>query len=569
MHTGHILGDNPLAHLLWRTEALAASSSQRMHEQASTEDPGGQVRGRRTMSRGGMVPGAPLSFATPQARWIDTRATMPGSSPSKVKSPLVLQHWEATPQQRRRSMVTLPANGTAAAVAIGNSVELPAPSLVSTTAPPPQQQRLPRNLSTGSLLEIDNLAHVCDGAETTGAASAQVAQLQQEAEVILSATQPASSGCALPKMHQASQQQWQRLLLQTQPHLQPPTEGGNPEDLERERFLLLAAIDSLRQAADAALERAEFAERSEAAAVQRLRAVENAQVMQQTFEARIKESVIEEVQAAIRAASSEATAELRAAAEEIKHLRLNGGHHDVRLGSASSAASHRGSTAASLAPHGPVLLGRAAAGGYECRGSTRTKIGSCVPKGEAGARIMATPRCHSDHSIGAAAAPPAPVPHSAPDDSCATQPRKAMNQDVRTTEVEVQSLQKEQSPCCETMKESPEPETLRVRDVVSKLERQRDTSVGCLEERLAPIRVTAMRGAHVRGLSAAHEQRGAFETRCLSLCSARNIAASADVSSGSSGHGATQTQTWRGRACGRASTPQLGTESNSRFIRMA
>eukprot|EP00419_Tripos_fusus_P046049 CAMPEP_0172822310 /NCGR_PEP_ID=MMETSP1075-20121228/16590_1 /TAXON_ID=2916 /ORGANISM="Ceratium fusus, Strain PA161109" /LENGTH=578 /DNA_ID=CAMNT_0013663289 /DNA_START=53 /DNA_END=1789 /DNA_ORIENTATION=+ len=578
MTNGNVVGDNPLAHLLWRAEVLAASTSQRMHETNPIEDRGGQGRGRRTMSRGGIVTGAPLSFARPQAqRCVNTRTTIPGTRLSEEKSRRAPQPWEATPQQRLRSVVTMPASGAAPADATSNSLELPVPSLMSNAASPQQQQQqqqqlvlqlqqqqhLPRTLSCGSLLEIDTLAHGCDGAESSMAASTQAAQLQQEAEDMTSAACSALSGCVLCDMHQASQQHCLQPLVQTQPHLQPPAEGGNLEDLEHERDLLLAAIDSLRQAADAALERAEAAERSEAVAVQRLKAAEKAQVMQQTIEARIKQSIIEEVQAAIRAASSEATSELRAAAEEIKQLRLNGGHHDARLGSASGAA------AASLASHGPVLLGRAAAAGGEGRSSARTKIGGFVPKGEAGSRIVATPRCRSDYSTKAAAASAAPVRQSAPDNSGAIQLRKASNQDSRTTEVEVQSLQKELSPCCEATKESPEPETLSVRAVVSKLENLRDASVGCLEERLAPIRVTSARGAHFRGLSAAPEQHGALETRCLSLCSARNVPASADGSGGTSGQGSTQTQPWRGRACGRASTPQLGSENNSRFMRMA
>jgi len=399
--------------------------------------------------------------------------------------------------------------------------------------------------------------------------------LKKDDEAVAGTTQPASSGCVLCERHQSSQQQCLRPLLQTETHVQPPAENGNPEDPEHERLLLLAAIDNLRQAAEAALERAEAAERSEAAAMQRLKAAENVQVMQQKIEARIKGCVIEEVQAVIRAASSEATAELRAAAEEIKQLRLNGtyvstSYHDARLNSTSVAASQHGPdpAAASPASHGPVLLGRAAVGGYECRSSTDAKIGGCVPKGEIGSRVMATLRCRSGNGKAAVVPQASASVHSSPG-SGSSQLRKPSSQDGASAELgAMQTLQTELSPCCEAMKESPEPETLRVRDVVSKLERHRDASVGCLEERFAPIRVRTMRGAHVRGISAAQEQRSAFEARCFSLCSTRNVATSADGSGGALSYGAPQTQPWRGRASGRASTPQLGSDSKSRFVRM-
>jgi len=109
-------------------------------------------------------------------------------------------------------------------------------------------------------------------------------------------------------------------------------DGGEEEHWEdtvwRERHLLMAVINNLRSVADAALDRAETAEeaakaaeRSEAAAVQRCREAESAQTMQSSIEARIRDSVVAEVHEAVRAASEEATAELRAAASEIRRLR--------------------------------------------------------------------------------------------------------------------------------------------------------------------------------------------------------------------------------------------------------
>jgi len=106
------------------------------------------------------------------------------------------------------------------------------------------------------------------------------------------------------------------------------------DEVWRERHLLMAVINNLRVVADAALDRAETAEeaakaaeRSEAAAVQRCRAAESAQTMQSSIEARIRDSVVAEVHEAVRAASEEATVELRAAAAEIRRLRA--GPHDL------------------------------------------------------------------------------------------------------------------------------------------------------------------------------------------------------------------------------------------------
>lgn len=131
-------------------------------------------------------------------------------------------------------------------------------------------------------------------------------------------------------------------------------EGHHPDagsGLRNEQHLLLQAIDGLRKTAEAALERAqaaeadarkhqaaaEAAERSKAAELQRLREAgrlaaalfedgqrerEPQRGVQRSFEARIADSVAAEVRAAVRAVSEEATVELRAAAEELRRLRM-------------------------------------------------------------------------------------------------------------------------------------------------------------------------------------------------------------------------------------------------------
>lgn len=109
------------------------------------------------------------------------------------------------------------------------------------------------------------------------------------------------------------------------------------DEIQRERRFLLATISALRKAAEAALDRAETAEvtaleclaaadaaeQSQAATLKQLQAAEKNQAMQQSIELRIRDSVTAEVHATISAVSQEATAELRAAVEEIRRLRAD------------------------------------------------------------------------------------------------------------------------------------------------------------------------------------------------------------------------------------------------------
>jgi len=109
------------------------------------------------------------------------------------------------------------------------------------------------------------------------------------------------------------------------------------DEIQRERHFLLATISALRRAAEAALDRAETAEvtaleclaaadaaeQSQAATLKQLQAAEKSHAMQQSIELRIRDSVTAEVHATISAVSQEATAELRATVEEIKRLRAD------------------------------------------------------------------------------------------------------------------------------------------------------------------------------------------------------------------------------------------------------
>jgi len=120
------------------------------------------------------------------------------------------------------------------------------------------------------------------------------------------------------------------------------------DEIQRERHFLLATISALRRAAEAALDRAETAEvtaleclaaadaaeQSQAATLKQLQAAEKSHAMQQSIELRIRDSVTAEVHATISAVSQEATAELRAAVEEIRRLRAD------RSSSSSSSNDH-------------------------------------------------------------------------------------------------------------------------------------------------------------------------------------------------------------------------------------
>jgi len=122
-------------------------------------------------------------------------------------------------------------------------------------------------------------------------------------------------------------------------------------EIQRGRCLLLATISALRTAAEAALDRAETSEvtaleclaaaeaaeqsqaatlkqlqvakNEQAAILKQLQAAKNNQSMEQSIELRIRDSVTAGVKATIRAVSQEATAELRAATEEIRRLRAD------------------------------------------------------------------------------------------------------------------------------------------------------------------------------------------------------------------------------------------------------
>ncbi|CAK0897292.1 unnamed protein product [Prorocentrum cordatum] len=76
------------------------------------------------------------------------------------------------------------------------------------------------------------------------------------------------------------------------------------EGMECERSLLIATIDQLRAAAEAAVQRAEQAEEARQAA------------LRQSFDPGLRDFISSEVRRAVRAAADQATAELRATAEE-------------------------------------------------------------------------------------------------------------------------------------------------------------------------------------------------------------------------------------------------------------
>mmetsp|Transcript_48459 Transcript_48459/g.96394 ORF Transcript_48459/g.96394 Transcript_48459/m.96394 type:complete len:423 (+) Transcript_48459:68-1336(+) len=168
--------------------------------------------------------------------------------------------------------------------------------------------------------------------------------------------------------------------------------------MRNEQHLLLVAIDGLRKAAEAALDRAQAAEadalkhreaaeaveRSKAAELQRLREAgrlvaalfEDGQrekeqqcgVVQGSLEARIANSVVAEVRAAVRAVSEEAAVELRAAAEELRRLRTGVVSHSED--SAVPVLARRSVLGSALTAAGATIRRRR----YSCEGRS---LGHC------------------------------------------------------------------------------------------------------------------------------------------------------------------------------------------------
>merc|ERR1740123_567710 len=95
------------------------------------------------------------------------------------------------------------------------------------------------------------------------------------------------------------------------------------EDVLKAAYSAFERAEAAETAASNRIVRAEAAEKSEVAAMLRLREAESAQATRHSIEAMIRDSVIAEVQVAIRAASEEVTTEMRAAAEELRRLRLS------------------------------------------------------------------------------------------------------------------------------------------------------------------------------------------------------------------------------------------------------
>jgi len=246
--------------------------------------------------------------------------------------------------------------------------------------------------------------------------------------------------------------------------------------VERERSLLLAAITGLRDAADAAMQRAEAAEEmalqsaeavkvaqaAEAAALQRAKAAEAAEdscisSLRRALKERLRDAVVSEVQAAVRSAAEEATAELRAAAEEIRRLRADAcarSNDAVALDSSTRTMRDAAESAAAGTGDEQWACPESCASGRTSGHASAPESGDSSPaQHDAGGpeAFGARPALLSTQTTAALGAASSKL--------CGRSPKGSLQGAV----------------LCRARCEG-EAEPLRVRDVVSKLERQREKS---------------------------------------------------------------------------------------------
>lgn len=295
------------------------------------------------------------------ARPLDTACsgTHPPGSPARAT--------QATPQQRRRAYAVAPAVAppavAAGATALSSRCALPG------TAQPVAKWRAdspaklcspgtgatshyslcsgPAEAATGSREEQDDVSasamYYADWSDPALFASPRDGSLSQQALMSMGSSASHSGSAAA-----SSTALCEPLAVVTPRAEVPPLatprdlEGdsdGEAFTIEREKCLLLAAISGLSATADAAVRRAEAAE----AAMRRKQTAETAEdasvlAAQQALEARIRDSVMLEVRDAVRAAAEEATVELRAAAQEIRRLRADAAAREARTPSCAEAS---------------------------------------------------------------------------------------------------------------------------------------------------------------------------------------------------------------------------------------
>lgn len=276
--------------------------------------------------------------------------------------------------------------------------------------------------------------------------------------------------------------------------------------VESERALLLAAINGLSAAADAAIRRAEAAEAAMRAAEARQEARQEVRqppiaqrVVQdpcsaasmRALEARIRDSVMAEVKDAVRTAAEEATSELRAAAEEIRRLRAQAPADDERAKAPPEASCEKVQAMEEmlqeirrLRTSTSLSLGEDAA----CETEEATTARSTSEQQWAG---LSRPS-----SGGSSPFLPPPVisgESTSSDEAEEPPPRDYPSEDPIAIENSLDSREDEPHVLTKTSREA---ERLRVRDVVSKLERQREKS-NVRSSRLIPSASTSNLGRAV------------------------------------------------------------------------
>jgi len=478
------------------------------------------VRAPRSVSRGlfstssssGLQPPEGVALAAALPARLPAPPARPVARPQPAPRPLET----ATPQQRRRACVISPA--APPAPALGSRCAVPGtahPPLAKRRADSPAKICAPASRAPSHYLlsACSSETHMPSVEDLDDASMMYHADWCNPALFSMSQASASSSASDAVRMPSSSASAACPVLPLSTPREEAAS--GVRISIEEERNLLMEAISGLTVAADAALRRAEAAEAvvrrreaDDALEAERLAVSEFQQdprtvAMRRDLEVRIRESVMAEVRETVRAATAEATVELRAAAEEIRRLRAVAPAHDACARASAQASREAMADLRSVVQElrslregetsseanceveegvGHMVSERHWAG---CGLSTRATSGGSSPTQPVDSQALASEGLSSDEpafTMGRAGFFGAEEPVSLGGSA------------------DIFPSAREDGPCRHARSYScGEAEPLRVRDVVSKLERQREQSA------IRPRLNTSASTAAIRNCSALTE----------------------------------------------------------------